>query len=76
MIIKYIVDNLDPVSFLLNFGVIAINEIQPKVMVRFTLKNVKNNLSKGWTQIIEGETLEDLSDSVFTAVKPQKTDAW
>ena len=47
-IIQYIADNLDPMSFfLLNFGVITINEIHPKVMVRFTLKNVRNNLSKG-----------------------------
>ena len=74
VIIWYIADNLDPTSFLLNFGVIAINEIHPKVMVRFTLKNVRNNLSKGWTQTIEGETLEDLFDSVYAAVEPQKID--
>ena len=72
MIIQYIADNLDPMSFLLNFGVIAINEIHPKVMVRFTLKNVRNNLGKGWTQAIEGETLEDLFDSVYAAVEYQK----
>ena len=57
--------------FLINFRVIAINEIHPKVMVRFTLKNVRNNLSKEWTQTIEGGTLEDLS-----AVEPQKIDVW
>ena len=62
--------------FLLNFGVIAINEIHPKVMVRFTLKNVRNNLSKGWTQTIEGETLKDLFDSVYVVVEPQKIDVW
>ena len=62
--------------FLLNFGVIAINEIHPKVMVRFTLKNVWNNLSKGWTQTTEGETFEDLFDSVYAVVDPQKIDVW
>ena len=62
--------------FLLNFGVIAINEIHPKVMVRFTVKNVRNNLSKGWTQTIEGETLKDLFDSVYVVVEPQKIDVW
>ena len=46
VIIWYIADNLDPTCFLLNFGVIAVNELHPKVMVRFTLKNVWNNLSK------------------------------
>ena len=76
VVIWYNADNLDPMRFLLNFGVIAINEIHPKVMVRFTLKNVRNNLSKGWTQTIEGETLEDLSDSVYAAVEPQKIDVW
>ena len=76
VIIRYIRNNLDPTSFLLNFGVIAINEIHPKVMVRFTLKNVRNNLSKGWTQTMEGETLEDLSDSMYAAVEPQKIDVW
>ena len=45
-------------------------------MVRFTLNNVHNNLSKGWTQTTEGETLEDLFDSVYAAVEPQKIDVW
>ena len=45
-------------------------------MVRFTLKNVRNNLSKGWTQTIEGETLKDLFDSVYAAVECQKIDIW
>ena len=33
LIIQYIADNLDPTNYLLNFGVIAINEIYPKVLV-------------------------------------------
>ena len=45
-------------------------------MVRFTLKNVQNNLSKGWTQTIDGETLEDLFDSMYAVVEPQKIDVW
>ena len=47
MIIWYINDYLDPTSYLLNFGVTAINQTHPKVMIRFTLKNVRNNISKG-----------------------------
>ena len=76
VIIWYIADNLDLVSFLLNFGVIAINEIHPKVLVRFTLKNVRNNLSKGGTQTIVGKNLEDPSDSVYAAVEPQEIGVW
>ena len=59
VIIWYITDHLDPTNYLLNFGIIAINELHPKVIIRFTLKNIRNNLSKSWTQAIEGETLED-----------------
>ena len=53
-------DHLYPINLLLNFGIIAIDELCPKVIIRFTLKNIRNNLSKSWTQAIEGETLEDL----------------
>ena len=76
VIIQYIAYNLNLTSCLLNFIVIAINEIHPKVIVRFTLKNVRNNLSKGWTQTIEGETSEDLFESVYAAVEPQKIVVW
>ena len=76
VIIRYIGDNLDPTSFLPNYEVIAIKEIHPKVLVRFTLKNIRYNLSKGLTQTIGGETLEDLFDSVYAALEPQKIDVW
>ena len=55
VVIQYIADHLDPTNYLLNFGIIAINELHPKV-IRFTVKNIRNNLSKCWTQAIEGET--------------------
>ena len=64
VIIQYITDHLDPTNYLINFGIIAINELHPKVIIRFTLKNIRNNLSKSWRQAIEGETLEDLFDHV------------
>ena len=62
---RYINDHLDPTNYLFTFGIIAINELCPKVIIRFTLKNIRNNLRKSWTQIIEGETLEDLFDCVY-----------
>ena len=72
VIIQCITDHLDPTNYLLNFGIIAINELCPKVIIRFTLKNIRNNLSKSWTQAIEGETLGDLFNHVYAAVEMQK----
>ena len=59
VIIPYITDHLDPTKYLLNFGIIELHELRPKVIIRFTLKNIRNNLRKSWTQLLEGETLED-----------------
>ena len=59
-VIQYITDHLHPTNYLLNFGIIALNELRPKVIIRFTLKNIRNNLRKSWTQLLEEETLEDL----------------
>ena len=76
VIVQYIADHLDPTNYLLNFSITAINELCPKIIIRFTLKNIRNNLSKSWTQIIEGETLEDFFDCVYAAVEMQKIDVW
>ena len=76
VIIQYITDHVDPTNNLLNFWIIAINELHPKVIIKFTLKNIRNNLSKSRTQGIEGETLEDLFDHVYTAVEMQEIDVW
>ena len=71
VIIQYITDHFDPTNYLLNCWIIAINELHPKVIIRFTLKNIGNNLSKSWTQAI-GEMLEDLFNHVYAAVEMQK----
>ena len=68
VIIQYITDHLDPTSYLPNFGIIALPELRTKVIIRFTLKNIGNNLRKSWTQLLEGETLDDLFDGVYEAV--------
>ena len=75
VITGYITNHLDPTNYLLNFRVIPINELCPKVII-FTLKNIRNNLSKSWTQAIEEETVEDLFDHVYGAVEIQKIDVW
>ena len=59
VIICYITEHLDPTNYLLNFGIIALHELRPRVILRFTLKNIRNNLKQSWTQLLEGETLED-----------------
>ena len=74
VIIRYTTDHLDPTNYFLNFGIVAINELHPKVIIRFTLKNIRNNLSRSWTQVIEGETLEDPFDHVYAAVETKKID--
>ena len=71
-----ITDHLDPTNYLLNFGIIALHELRPKVILRFTLKNIRNNLRKSWTQLLEWETLEDLFDGVYRAVEMHKLDVW
>ena len=76
VIIWCITDHLDPTKYLLNFGITASHELRPKVIIRFTLKNIRNNLRKSWTQPLEGETLEDLFDGVYGAVEMHKLDVW
>ena len=76
VIIQYIIDHLDPTNYLLNFGIIALHELRPKVIIRFSLRNIRNNHRKSWTQLLEGETLEELFDGVYGAVEMHKLDVW
>ena len=76
VIIWYISEHLYPTNYLLNVGIIVLNELRPKVIIRFTWRNIRNNLRKSWTQLIEGETLEDLFDCVYGAVEMYKIDVW
>ena len=69
VIICYITEHLDPTNHLLNFGIMALHEMRPKAIIRFTLKNIRNNLRQSWTQHFRRETLEDLFDGVYGAVK-------
>ena len=76
VIIHYITNHLDPTNYGLNFSIIALHEARPKVIIRFTLKNIRNNMKKSWTQLLEGETLEDLFDSVYETVEANKLEVW
>ena len=41
VIIRYITTHLDPTNYLLNFGIIALHEVNPRVIIRFTFKEYK-----------------------------------
>ena len=76
VIIRYITNHLDPTNYGLNFGIIALHEIRPRVIIRFTLKNTKNNRKKSWTQLLAGETLEELFDRLYETVEVNKLEVW
>ena len=76
VIIHYITNNLCPTNYMLNFSIIALHKARPKAVIRFTLKNTRNNLRKSWTQLLEGETLVDIFDSVYGTVEANKLDVW
>ena len=76
VIIRYITNNLDPTHYGLNFGIIALHEVSPRVIIRFTLKNTRNNRKINWTQLLAGETLEELFECVYEAVEVNKLEVW
>ena len=76
VIIHYITNHLDPTNYVLNFGIIALHEFRPRVIIRFTLKNTRNNRKQSWTQLIAGETLEELFDNVYEVVEVSKLEVW
>ena len=46
VIIHFITNQLDPTNYRLNFGIIALHETRPKVIIRFTLKNTRKKYEK------------------------------
>ena len=45
-LVDYVVQDLRDGTYKLNWGIIAIAQASPWAVVRFTLRNVKNNKSK------------------------------
>ena len=76
VIIHYITNHFDPINCGLNFGIIALHENRPKVTIRFTLTNTRNNRKTCWTQLLEEDTLEDLFDNVYETVEAKKLEVW
>ena len=77
VIIHYITNHLGPTNYGLNFGIIALHETRPKVIIRFTLKNTRNNMKKSWSSTIRrANMLEDLFDSIYGTVEANKLEVW
>ena len=76
VIICYITTHLDPTNYLLNFGILALHEVNPRVIIRFTLKNIRNNRKQMWTQLIASETLDELFENVFEVIETNKVEVW
>ena len=76
MFIHYITTHLDPTNYVLNFGIIALHEVRPRVIIRFTLKNTRNNRKQTWTQLIAGETLDELFQNIYEVVEVSKLEVW
>ena len=76
VIIHYITTHLDPTNYVLNFGIIALHEVRPRVIIRFTLKNTRNNRKQTWTQLIAGETLDELFENIYEVVEVSKLEVW
>ena len=51
-LVDYVVQDLKDGTYKLNWGIVAIAELTPRVIVCFTLQNVSNNHSKMWTTVL------------------------
>ena len=76
VIVQFINEKLPPHDYLLNCSVVAIHRTLPKVYVRFTIKNVHNNLSHQWLVILNGHTLEKLHKPVQITTTAAKDRLW
>ena len=62
-LVEYVSQDLKDGTFKLNWGIVAIAELTPRVIVHFTLRNVHTNCSKSWTSVLIGETMAQLKIS-------------
>ena len=76
VIIHHITNHLEPTNYGLNFGIIALHEVRPRAIIRFTLKNTRNNRKMSWRQLLAGETLEELFVCVYETVEANKLEVW
>ena len=58
--------------FKLNWGIVAIAELTPRIIICFTLQNVNTNRSKMWTSVLIGKTMAKLTLSARNQVNRYK----
>ena len=71
-LVNYVVQDLKDGAYQLNWGILAIAELTPRVIVWFTLRNISNNHSKMWTTVLVGETMAQLTVSAHNQVNRHK----
>ena len=71
-LVDYVVQDLKHGTYKLNWGIVAIVELTPRIIVQFTLRNVSNNCSKMWTTVSVGETMAQLTASTYNQINQYK----
>ena len=71
-LVDYVVHDLKDGTYKLNWGIVAIAELTPRVIVCFTLQNVSNTCSKMWTTVLIGETMDQLTTYAQNQVERYK----
>ena len=71
-LVGYVVQDLKDGTYKLNWGIVAIAKLTPRVIVHFTLRNVSNNHSKIWTTVLIGETMVQLTTYAQNQVERYK----
>ena len=71
-LVDYVTQDLKDGKFKLNWGIIAIADLTPRVIVHFTLRNVCNNHSKMWMTVLVGETIDHFTAYARSQVKRYK----
>ena len=59
-------------AFKMNWGIMPIAELMPRVIIHFTLQNVNTNHSKTWTTVLVEETMAQLTLSARNQVNRYK----
>ena len=70
--IDYVIQDLKDGTYKLNWGIVAIAELTPRVIVHFTLSNVNTNHSKMWTTVLVGKTIAQLATYARNQVEKYK----
>ena len=71
-LVNYVSQDLRDGAFKLNWGIVAIAELMPRVIIHFTLQNVNTNHGKTWANVLVRETMAQLTLSTRNKVNRYK----